>query len=147
MHIPTGTLVMVADGTKMLLLRNDGDVPCPVLNTLAHEEIVNLPTHSQGTDAPGRSQSSMGDRSSALDNVDWHRQTEEHFAAHVAAALDRAATPGDSAIVVIAPPRMLGELRKHYGAGVKHRLQAEITKDLAGHTTDHIIEVIHDWTV
>ncbi len=41
-------------------------------------------------------------------------------------------------IVVIAPPRMLGSLRKHYGTGIEQRLIAEIAKDLIGHETDDI---------
>ena len=36
------------------------------------------------------------------------------------------------------------ELCPHYGAETRHRLQAEVTRDLAGHSTDAIFDVIRD---
>jgi protein required for attachment to host cells len=146
MRITNGTLVMVADGAKMLLLRNDGDTKYAVLTTLAHEEIANPPTRSQGSDAPGRSFSSMGGRRSSYSETDWHRQAQERFAAHAEAELERLASQDDAGIVVIAPPRTLGELRKHYGSRVREKLLAEIPKDLAGHITDDIVDVIAAYT-
>lgn len=142
MRIANGTLVLVADGGKMLIFKNDGDAKYPVLSTMAHEEIDNPSTHNQGTDAPGRSFSSMGARRSSLGETDWHRQTEERFAAKAAGTLERIVPAEECGIVVIAPPRTLGELRKHYGPRVEKQLLAEIPKDLAGHVTDDIVEAI-----
>ena len=48
----------------------------------------------------------------------------------------------EAAIVVIAPPRTLGEIRKHYGRASQARLAGEIDKDLAGHVTDDIVRAI-----
>ena len=142
MHIARGTWVMVADGAKILLFLNVGGATEPVLVTQAHEDISNPPSHSQGSDKPGRSFSSRGDRRSSYDETDWHLQVKELFAARAAAILDSATTHEKGPIVVIAPPKTLGELRKHYGAGVANRLRAEIPKDLAGHTTDDIVDAI-----
>lgn len=146
MQITNGTLVMVVDGAKMLLFKNDGDTKYPLLKTLAHKEINNPPSSSQGTDTPGRTFSSMGDRRSSYAETDWHRQTQERFAAEAEAALERVATQKDCGIIVIAAPRTLGELRKHYGAKVKKQLLAEIPKDLTGHVTDDIVEAITAYT-
>lgn len=147
MQIDNGTLVMVADGAKMLLLKNDGDAKHPVLTTLAHEEIENPPTRNLGSDAPGRSFSSAGGRRSSYSETDWHRQAQERFAGLAEEELERAASNEESGIVVIAPPRTLGELRKHYGKRVKQRLLAEIPKDLVGHVSDDIVDVIRAYTL
>lgn len=147
MRINNGTLVMVADGTKLLLFRNDGDAKYPVLTTLAHEQIDNPPTHEQGSDAPGRAFSSSDGRRSSYGETDWHRQAQEKFAAHAEAELERVTAKESSGIVVIAAPRTLGEFRKHYGKQIKRQLLAEIPKDLTGHITDDIIEVISAHTL
>ncbi|MCW1382947.1 host attachment family protein [Novosphingobium sp. KCTC 2891] len=141
MQIANGTLVMVVDGAKLLLFKNDGNAKLPALSTLAHEKIDNPATRDQGSDTPGRSFSSVGNGRSSLGETDWHQQNEDRFAAHAADTLDRAATGGDG-IIVIAPPRTLGELRKRYGAKTTKQLLAEIPKDLAGHVTDDIVKAI-----
>jgi protein required for attachment to host cells len=45
-------------------------------------------------------------------------------------------------LIIIAPPKTLGELRKHYHKEVSDRLKAEIGKDLTGHTVPQIEEVL-----
>jgi len=144
MNIDNGTVVMVVDGAKLLLFRNDGDAKYPVLTTLTHEEIANPPSSGLGTDTPGRTQGSMGDgRSSSYGETDWHQQSEDRFARHAADVLEQAASAQrEAGIVVIAAPRTLGELRKHYGRETGQRMLAEISKDLAGHMTDDIVDVI-----
>ena len=150
MIIGGGTWVLVAAGSKFLLFRNQGDAAVLDLVTVAHEEVSNPPTSEQGSDSPGRTFSSIGagqaggggQRRSSYADTDWHRQTEERFAAHVADILNRTTEHETGAIVVIAPAKTLGDLRKHYAAGVAQRLQAEIAKDLAGHTTHDVIDVI-----
>ena len=37
-------------------------------------------------------------------------------------------------LVIIAPPKTLGELRKHYHKEVESRLAGELAKDLTGHS-------------
>lgn len=142
MRISNGTLILVLDGAKMLLLRNDGDEKYAVLSTLGEEVMPSPLAAAQGTDAPGRSFSSMGDRRSAYGETDWHQQDEDRFAERAAGRLRHAASEHECGIVVIAPPHTLGVLRKHYGAAVEQRLIAEIAKDLAGHVTDDIVRAI-----
>src|SRR5512139_1734189 len=115
MRIANGTLVLVADGKEMLLLRNEGDEKYAVLSTVDHEESPSARTAEQGTDAPGRTHASVGDRRSSYADTDWHQQDEDRFAAMAADKLREAARTVECGIVVIAPPRTLGVLRKHYG--------------------------------
>lgn len=139
MKIAHDTLIMVADGSKMLLLRNRGDQKYSVLQTLSHEEDDNPPSRKHGTDTPGRTHSSTGERRSGYDETDWHTQAEEAFARSAAEQLEQAAQEDSEApIIVIAAPSTLGVMRKHYGRTTKERLAAEIDKDLTGHSTEDI---------
>ncbi|MCT2401488.1 host attachment family protein [Novosphingobium mangrovi (ex Huang et al. 2023)] len=143
MKIENGTLVMVLDGAKSLVFRNDGDSKYPVLTTIRHEETANASSGEIGSDAAGRVQMGMGTRGSSYGETDWHEHAEETFARDAAALLESfaAGAPG-AGVVVIAAPRALGELRKHYGRETSARLIGEIGKDMAHHMTDDIVDVI-----
>jgi len=45
---------------------------------------------------------------------------------------------------VIAPPKTLGELRKHYHKEVSSRITGELAKDLTGHPVPDIEKAIAD---
>ncbi len=45
-------------------------------------------------------------------------------------------------MIIVAPPRTLGELRKHYHKEVEKRLAGEIAKDLTGHPVPEIEKII-----
>lgn len=131
MNLPNNTLVLVADGRKMLFLRNHGDAAQIDLRVEAHREQTNPSSHDQGSDAPGRSVASIGNRRSAMEETDFHQVMEDRFAAKAADLLRERALGGDfEALVVVAPPHTLGELRKHYHKEVAIRIVNEINKDL-----------------
>lgn len=138
MRIAHGTLVLVIDGEKLLLLRNEGDRKYIVLETIDCREIANPAAREQGSDAPGRVFASVGTGRSAYDETDRHRQLAERFALEGIDALKRAVLAEDSDIVVVAPPRTLGVLRKHWPAAIEERVIAEIGKDLVHHESDDI---------
>ena len=139
MKLPKNTLVLVADGRKMLFLRNHGDEAQMDLHLEAHQEQDNPPTREQGTDVPGRSFSSVGSRRSAMEQTDFHQIEEDRFAAEAANILRDRALNGDfKTLVVVAPPRTLGELRKHYHKEVASRIVEELHKDLTGFPVNEI---------
>ena len=133
MKMHNGTIVLVADGSKMLLLRNDGDAVSPELHVLAHGTFANPPSHEQMSDAPGVTFSSHGFGRSAYPQADPDQQAKDQFAADAASQLTELLKTEDGEVVVIAPPDTLGLLRRHYGPAVKARLIAEIDKDLTKH--------------
>ena len=93
----------------------------------------------QGTDRPGRAYSSVGPGRSSVSQTDWHALEEHHFAAEVAATLERIVRErGVEALVVVAPPRTLADLRKAFHPDVKKRIIAELDKDLTKHPVDQI---------
>lgn len=139
MNLPNNTLVLVADGRKMLFLRNHGDTAQIDLHVEAHREQDNPPNRDQASDAPGRSFASVGRRRSAMEETDFHQIAEDRFAAEAADLLRERALGGDfETLVVVAPPRTLGELRKHYHKEVASRIVKEIHKDLTGLTIGEI---------
>jgi protein required for attachment to host cells len=139
LRIPHNAFVFVGDGSKALVLRNEGDAQ--FLNLKAERVFTdhNPATHEQGTDRPGRTFSSLGGVRSSVDQTDWHKLEEHRFAAQVAATLERIVRErGVEALVVVAPPRTLADLRKAIHRDVKKKIIAEIGKDLTKHPVDQI---------
>jgi protein required for attachment to host cells len=133
-HLPHEAFVFVGDGRKALFLRNDGDEKFPNLRTERVFTDVNPPTHEQGTDPPGRSLPSVGAARASVEPTDWHDIEAHRFADQVAAALEHVVRERRvSAVVIVAPPRTLAELRRVLHPDVKKHVIAEVDKDLTGH--------------
>jgi protein required for attachment to host cells len=132
--IPHNAFVFVGDGRKALFLRNDGDEKFPNLRTEQVFVDENPATHAQGADRPGRSFASSGTRRSGVDQTDWHDLEEHRFAREVAAVLEKVVRERNiEALVIVAPPRTLADLRAAFHADVKKRIIAEVDKDLTKH--------------
>lgn len=143
MQLPHKSFIVVADGRKMLFFRNEGDAMHPNLVVERVREQDNPETSEQGTDSPGRTFASNGAGRSAYEETDWHQLEEDRFAAETADLLKKRALRNDyDALFVIAPPKTLGELRKHYHKEVSGRLLGELDKDLTGHPVDQIEKIL-----
>lgn len=167
MRVPHNAFVVVADGRKMLLLRNEGDSEHINLQ-VERKEIHESPKDSdQKTDAAGRASSTQFGTNAppvaqggsmyakgggggqfapsrgSMAEPDYHQLEEDRFAAEVADMLKRQTLSNSvEGLIVAAPPRTLGELRKHYHKAVQACLLAEIGKDLTGHTVPQIEEAL-----
>ncbi len=131
MNVGHGTWILVGDGEKALVLINQGDAQRPVFETLRVLEQENPPTREQGTDAPGRHADGPGSHKSAVQNTDWHKLAKHRFAADIADSLYKSAHAGRfNKLVIVAPPRTLGDLRQELHAEVADRVVAEIDKSL-----------------
>lgn len=133
--IPHGALVFVGDGQKALFLRNRGDANAPNLAAIHAFVEKNPPTHEQGTDRPGRGfKRANTNRRSSMEATDWHELEKEHFIERVASAMEHVVrTDNITAIVIVAPPRTLAELRQTFHPDIKKRISAEVEKDLTKH--------------
>lgn len=138
--IPHNALVFVGDGRKALFLRNDGDAKFPNLRTERVFEAENPPTREQGSDRPGRvSEAAVAGRRSAVESTDWHDIEEQRFARTVAAAMEQMVRTSEAkALIVVAPPKTLAELRSAFHSDVKACIIAEINKDLTKHSIGEI---------
>lgn len=143
MNIHHNALILVADGQRYLLLRNEGDFKRPDLKVEASGTHAGQATHQLGSDQPGRAFASSGSRRSAIEQTDFHQLEKDQFAAEAAALLARRAEAADfEELIVVAPPRTLAELRRHYDKSVLSRLVAEVDKDLTKHPIDEITAIL-----
>ncbi|MBC7504778.1 MAG: host attachment protein [Sandarakinorhabdus sp.] len=123
MLIPHGTIVAVADGEILNLFRNSGDEAAPQLTALPDADV--------STDNMG----SGGRHHSSAANPDDSQQNEDSFAAGIAEMLNKRVLDGKiDNLIIVAAPRTLGELRKHYHKALSAILLGEIAKDLTGHS-------------
>ncbi len=130
--IPHGAYVFVGDGRKALFLRNDGDQVSP---SLATERVLvdeDSPAYDRRTDPLGFSFAATRTTGrSAMETPDWHEIEEDRFALRVAAALEELVrSHWAPALLVVAPPATLADLRRALHDEVKARLIGEIDKDL-----------------
>lgn len=130
MNLPSNALVAVVDGEKLSLFRNEGtavDVQLKALETPPLEDRV--------VGSPGRISTGA--------NPDNDTQAEDGHAMSVAQVLNNWALKNRfDKLVVIASPKTMGELRKHWHKEVEDAILCEITKTLTGRTTQDIIRAI-----
>ena len=141
--ISHNALVLIGDGQKALFLRNKGTAHQVRLEVEQILQQENPATREQGTDRPGRSVSTVGTARSAVDEVDWHHIAKERFAGEIAAALYLHAHDNRfDKLVVIAPAKILGNLRKAFRAEVTGKIVGEIAKELTSHPIPQIERLI-----
>jgi protein required for attachment to host cells len=144
MQVPHNSFVVVADGKKMLFFRNEGDAEFLKLEVERKREQEDLADRDMKTDDAGRTfDASGGAGRSAYEEVDFHQLEEDRFAAETAELLKQRALRNEfESLIIVAPPRTLGELRKHYHKEVQKRLAGEIAKDLTGHPVPEIEKIL-----
>jgi protein required for attachment to host cells len=130
LKIHNGHWVVVADGAKALILENAGDAVSLNLKTREVHAQTDPKTSEQGTDAPGRAINSIDARRSAMEQTDWHEQSEQRFLTELSKRLDAAVGSGETkCVVLVAPPRALGVIRQAATPKLRKAVRAEIEKD------------------
>jgi protein required for attachment to host cells len=126
MRVPHKTLIAVADGRKLLFLRNDGDAELPVFHKVKVAIHANPADHDQKTDLAGQAPGGAGQGGATMGEADYHQLEEDRFAAEVAELLKTRAMNGD-----------FESLKE-----VSDRLRGEIGKDLTNHPVDEIERIV-----
>jgi protein required for attachment to host cells len=138
-----GLWLMVADGEKALFLKNEGDATSPSFQVVQEMEQENPPTREQGSDRPGRFNDGPSAHRSAVADTDWHKVGKMRFADEIAERLYTMAHRGDfKQILLIAPPLVLGELRKKLHQEVADKIIGEIPKTLTNHAVFDIEKLL-----
>ena len=138
-----GIWVLVADGEKALFLKNEGDAVHPNFQVVRELENENPPTREQGVERPGRHSDGPSAHNSAYAETDWHRLGKERFADELADRLYKMAHRGDfSRLLLVAPPLVLGELRKKLHQEVSDKIVGEIPKTLTNQPVYEIEKLI-----
>jgi len=131
MLLAHGTLIALVDGKQFELFRNAGNEAEP---DLASMETPKLDEHNKGSGAHHYSSSG---------NPTGHLLDEDAHAAAVAGWLNQQVLDHKiEHLVVIAAPRTLGELRRHYHKQLENVLQGELSKDLIGKQGPEIIAAL-----
>lgn len=146
-HIPTNALVLVSDGRHARLLRNQGTPVKPQLVVEQSIERENPPTREQGTDKPGRRQGATVNGAvasrGAIEQTDYHQQQEQRFAADIAKLLYKLGHAGKfNELVIVAPPKMLGDLRAQLHPKVAGAVVAELARDLTQYSVPEIGQML-----
>jgi len=145
MQIPHDGFVLIADGRKSLFFRNQGDGEILNLAVERKEVHENPAHHEQASDTAGMAMNVVGSHGGTMTEVDFHQLEEDRFAADTAGLLNaRALAGGFDSLVVVAPPKTLGELRKHYHKEVEKRLVSEVPKDLVNVPVAEIERILKD---
>ncbi len=126
------TYVLIADGARArLFVVEEGTAD---LKPALGQEFIgtNLPSREIASDRPGRSFDSAGSGRHAMEPpTDPHRHAERVFAQEVAAVLENALRRNEfHNLVVVAPPKALGDLRGEFSDALRNRVTAELNKDL-----------------
>jgi protein required for attachment to host cells len=122
MLLAHGTLIALVDSHEWRLLRNAGTEAVPVLVPSP------TPALAEAHHASGQAGQRLAEATHAAAIGDWlHHQVVTHHLDH---------------LVLIAPPRVLGQLRQHLTATVQKTVVRELAKDLIGRHETEILAVL-----
>jgi protein required for attachment to host cells len=132
MKVPHKAHIALVDGERFLLLRNDGPMFEPKLSVLEEPALD-----------PSNFSAAVIDQDDANQ---WKAKINLEELAHGAAVaewLNAKAIAGEfEDLVVIADPKTLGEMRRHYHPELQKRLATELDKALAHEPLDKIEKVL-----
>jgi protein required for attachment to host cells len=132
MLLPHGTIVALVDGKNFELYRNAGNEAEPAL------EAVTAPKLDSSNHSATGHHSSPG-------NHDGHMVAEDaHAGAAVAWLNSQVLGHKIEHLVVIAAPRTLGEMRRHYHKQTEHAVLKELAKDLTGRQPTEVLDALRE---
>jgi protein required for attachment to host cells len=127
MLIPHGTVIALVDGKNFELYRNGGNEAEPELTAIT-SPALDSSNHSGG-----------GHHSSAGNHADHLVAEDAHANAAVQWLNSQVLGHKIDSLVVIAPPRTLGEMRRHYHKQTERAIISELDKDLIGQNPAQIL--------
>ena len=132
-NVPANALVVVADGAKALFYRNKGDetgIKLVLQDKFAQGDLGDLDDQAKG----GHKQ---------VRPLSVGQDDEAAFAKQIADRLSTDAVRNRyDALVLVADPHTLGEIRKSLHKTVEDRIVYTLSKDLTHHTTQAIGEAL-----
>jgi len=130
MLLPHGTVIALVDGQNLELYRNAGNEAEPELAAL---DAPKLDSHNH---------SGSGHRSSPGNHADKQVSEDAHATAVVNWLNSQVLGHKIDKLVVFAPPRTLGELRRHYHKQTEAAVLKEFDKDLVGKQAGDILTAL-----
>lgn len=143
MRLPHNALVLVVDGKKTLFLRNDGQGLNVDLRVEEASEREDRKDHEIKSDGPGLTAQSGGFGRPAMAETDFHQQEEDRSAVDAADIVNRMALANEfEALVIVAPAKTMGVLRKYWNKTAASRIVLELTKEMTGRPVCDIQDAI-----
>ena len=130
MLLPHGTVIALVDGRNFRLFRNSGNEQAAELQALP-DPGLDTRNHSGGShhSRPGNHADTLAaEDAHAIAATEWlNSQVLGHRLEH---------------LVIIAAPRTLGEMRRHYHKQLERILMGELAKDLSGRNGPEILAAL-----
>ncbi len=132
MLLPHGTVIALVDGRNFELYRNIGNEAEPELTAL------DAPTLDSRNHSGAGHHSSPGNHANSQVDEDAHASAAVHWlnSEVLGHRIDK--------LVVFAPARTLGEVRKHYHKQTEAALLKEVVKDLVGRKPTEILAALRE---
>lgn len=126
------TWIIIADGSRARVFLNEGPGSglAPALNHVLVAD--NRPSGDISSDRPGRTFDSVGAGRHAMPpTTDPHRHAQSSFAHDIANVLEENRNKQVfERLIIVAAPKMLGDLRAVLGDQTRKLIKAELAKDL-----------------
>lgn len=145
MLVPYGSYIFVVDGSRLALFRSVGKDYVPQLELIEQERDLVPRTSEMGSGAPGRGFQSSGNRRASYEQTDIHQALEEQFAMRACERLESLLEDGRAGVILVAPPRVLGQMRKRLAPALRQHILREIDKDYAGRTPDDLAKLLENY--
>ena len=144
MPLANNALVLVTDGRKTLFFRNEGDENQIDLRTEGVDEREDAKDREMKTDAPGAIGQSAGYSGRVTyEETDFHQLEEDRWAVSAAEEVNKRVLKNDfEQLVIVAPPKTLGVLRKKLHKEAERRLLCTIDKEMTGRPIPDIEAII-----
>jgi len=136
------TWVLIADGARARIFVKS----YKRLDHIMGQDFVsnNLRESEIGTSKPGRGyESANPSRHAYQARTDWHQYQKELFAKELCEILDKATENSDfDELIIISPPKTLGDIREHLSKQTLSKVTAEVHKDITKFTEHELVNYL-----
>lgn len=134
--------VLVADGARGRIFSR---TPAGLENAMGYDFIgENLRDSAVGRSEPGRDfESAYPGRHAYQPRTDWHQHQKELFAQELCDVLEKSDQNKEfDELILICPPKTLGEMRAHLPKSVLAKVTAEFPKDITKFTEHELLDFL-----
>ncbi len=142
LHKQKKTWVLIADGARArIFIKSHHKLD----HLMGHDFVAeNLRDSEIGTSKPGRGyESSNPSRHAYQPRTDWHQYNKQLFAKELCDILDKATENADfDELIIISPPKTLGDIRGYLSKQTLSKVTAEVTKDITKLTEHELVNYL-----
>jgi protein required for attachment to host cells len=143
------TWVLIADASRARVFEHNRSLRSLTLAFEDDRPELRDRSLTRDSDRPGRTQDSAGEGRHGLEpHTSIDDRVREQFSRELVERLQSAANEQRfGQLLLVAPPSMLGAIRKHLGENLRERVIAEIDKDLTRIPAHELPEHLKEWLI